>query len=89
PDIEGSLREVEYALDVLKADGFVMRTSDEDKWFGEPAYWPVYEELDRRGAVVFVHPATPDCCLQMNLAPPPSLIEYPFGLRFCFGADRL
>lgn len=78
PDVDGSLKEVAYALDVLKADGFLMRTSDEDKWLGEPNYWPVYEELDRRRATVFVHPATPGCCQHMNMASPPAILEYPF-----------
>jgi len=77
-DTEGALREVAHALDALKADGFVVRTSDEDRWHGDPSYWPVYEELNRRKAVLFVHPASALCCQKMNVAHPPALIEYPF-----------
>lgn len=67
PDIDGSLREMEYGLDELKADGIALFTSYRDKWLGDPSFDPVMEALNRRKALVYVHPEAPLCC--RNLFP--------------------
>ena len=78
PDVDATLAEIAYAYDTLKADDIALFTSYGDRWLGNPAFMPVMEELNRRRAVVAVHPTAADCCRNLAYAPgaPPSSIEY-------------
>ena len=77
PDTEGSLREIEYALDVLKADGIGLLSSYGDTWLGDSSHAAVFDELNRRKAVVYTHPNVPNCCKNLNANIPVGSVEIP------------
>lgn len=76
PDIEGSLKEIEYALGTLKLDGIGLITSYGNRWIGDPMFSPVFEELNRRRALVYVHPTAAPCCRDLIPKVGPTVIEY-------------
>jgi predicted TIM-barrel fold metal-dependent hydrolase len=75
-DVDGSLKEIEYAVGTLKAEGICLMTSYQDKYLGDEAFAPVWQELNRRKAVVYTHPLTPDCCRNTVKDLPPGVVEY-------------
>lgn len=77
PHVDDSLREIAYVLDTLRADGIGLLTSYGDRWLGDSAFAPVMDELDRRGAVVYVHPTVADCCRNLLPGVADWVLEYP------------
>ncbi|WP_250514644.1 amidohydrolase family protein [Caballeronia sp. INDeC2] len=66
-DVDGALAEIAYVFDVLKADGIGLVTNYQDAWLGDPKFEPIFVELNRRKAVVYVHPAQAPCCTPATL----------------------
>jgi len=78
PDVDGALSEAAYALDTLKADGICLMTSYQSKYLGDPAFTPLFEELNRRKAVVYTHPVRADCCRNLVAEVAVPKVELPF-----------
>jgi 6-methylsalicylate decarboxylase len=75
-DADSALREIEYSMDTLKADGIGLLTSYEDKWLGHPSFAPVMDELNRRKAILYTHPTAANCCRNVLTDVPPTVIEF-------------
>jgi predicted TIM-barrel fold metal-dependent hydrolase len=76
PDVEGSLREIDHAYDNLHADGVGLMTSYGGKYLGDPAFDPIFAALNKRKAVVYVHPVAPACCTALMPDVSPNFIEF-------------
>jgi predicted TIM-barrel fold metal-dependent hydrolase len=76
PDPDGSFEEMRYALDVLRLEGVGLLTSYQGKLLGDDAFAPIFDELNRRKAVVFVHP-TMSCCGDPVAPVRSPIIEFP------------
>jgi predicted TIM-barrel fold metal-dependent hydrolase len=77
-DIDGSLRELEYAFDVLAADGVNARTSYGALYPGNPHFDPIFAELDRRKAAIVFHPTLPASSVGLLPDVPGPTVEYQF-----------
>lgn len=76
PHIDESLKEIAYAFDTLKANGIGVMTNYGDKWLGYSYFAPVWEELNRRKATVYTHPADANCCVNLVEGLPSTAVEY-------------
>jgi 6-methylsalicylate decarboxylase len=78
PHVDLALKEIEYGFDVLKADGVYLMTSYLDHWPGDKVFAPMFEELNRRKALIYTHPHSPYCCTRplKEITMPDAMIEF-------------
>ena len=76
PHIDESLKEIAYAFDTLKVDGVGLMTNYGDTWLGYDQFAPVFEELNRRKAVVYTHPTGAKCCVNLVKGVSDAAVEY-------------
>ncbi len=60
--VDATMKEIEYAFDTLKCDGVSLFTNTGDKWWGDPMFLPMFDELNRRKSAIFFHPTVANCC---------------------------
>ena len=77
PSVEASLAELRRAFDELGADGVVLMTNTDGAYLGAPAFAPIFAELNRRQATLFLHPTSPACFEALALGRPAPLLEFP------------
>lgn len=85
-DTDSSLKEAEYAFDQVHADGIGLQSSYGEKYLGDPSFDPIWQELNRRKAVVFVHGPNSACCSAIKDGPGMfgSIVEVTFDVtRAC------
>jgi predicted TIM-barrel fold metal-dependent hydrolase len=78
PDVDLALKEIEYVFDVLHADGVQLMTNCRNEYPGDPKFAPVFDELNRRKAVVYFHPIPAEYGTPILDHFPPATLEFVF-----------
>lgn len=78
PDVDAAMAEIAHCDDELHADGFALLTNVGGTYLADGSFGPVWDELDRRGARVFVHPTSPPCFEQVAHGRPRPMVEFLF-----------
>jgi 6-methylsalicylate decarboxylase len=78
PDADGAVDELAFAMDELGAAGAVVETNAHGVYLGDPRMDPVYQQLDDRRGILFIHPTSPACFEETSLGRPRPMIEFMF-----------
>jgi 6-methylsalicylate decarboxylase len=78
PDLPAALAELTRALDDLTASGVLLLSNYRGIYLGDPRFEPLFEELDRRQALVVIHPTAPCTGAAPDLGWPAPLLEFVF-----------
>ena len=78
PDVDAAIAEIAHCCDRLDVDGFTLLTNIGGTYLGDPSFQPVFRELDRRGARLFIHPTSPACWEHTSLGRPRPMLEFLF-----------
>ncbi|CAI7627838.1 unnamed protein product [Penicillium palitans] len=78
-DTAAVLKEIDYACTTLRADGVTLftRYGNGPNYLGHAAFRPIWADLSRRGAVVFIHPTHPVDTQLINTWLPQPMFDYP------------
>jgi predicted TIM-barrel fold metal-dependent hydrolase len=78
PDVDAAIAEIAHCCDHLDVAGFTALTNISGTYLGDPVFRPVFRELDRRGARLFIHPTSPACWEHTSLGRPRPMLEFMF-----------
>lgn len=78
PDVGGAMEELDYCYDELEVDGVVLLTHVGETYLGDPVFEPLFDELERRRARLFIHPTSPLCWEQTSFGRTRAMIEFLF-----------
>lgn len=83
-DVDAANTEVDYAMDDLGLDGVGLLSSQDGLYLGDPAFDALHQNLNERGAWVFVHPTHIDDNDRPTYQIPDFIAEYPFDTTRTF-----
>ncbi|OBG28530.1 amidohydrolase family protein [Mycobacterium sp. 852002-51057_SCH5723018] len=78
PCVEAAVDEAAHAMDALGALGVVLMSNSAGTYLGDIRLDPLWEALDRRRAIVFVHPTSPPNVGAVALDRPSPMLEFMF-----------